>query len=246
MIEKTTNYEMFKKSSANRPISQTNLARIVSSIRSKNLLEFRPIIVNDRMEVIDGQHRLEAAKVVGVEIWYKIDKESQTEDILLLNLNQKNWDLGDFLNYYTSSDKEEYVKFDAFIKKENVDIRQGLRLLNVVRSHGFRNFKSGDFKFPEGFEMVNVMNSLSKYKAIISLISLQKIDGSKICARHKFKTALLEMLKNEDLDFDVFKEKIAVNLDKVRFCAGANEYLNMLTQIYNWKNRNPLPDLTRL
>jgi hypothetical protein len=90
------------------------------------------------------------------------------------------------------------------------------------------------------------MNSLSKYKTIIALISSQKIDGSKICARHKFKTALLEILKNEDLDFDVFKEKITVNLDKVRLCAGATEYLNMLTQIYNWRNKNPLPDLSRL
>ena len=35
------------------------------------------------MYVIDGQHRLEAAKNLGVAIYYQINKNSKDEDIVL-------------------------------------------------------------------------------------------------------------------------------------------------------------------
>ena len=34
----------------------------------------RPIVVNKKMEVMDGQHRLMAAKQLGVEIYYQEEK----------------------------------------------------------------------------------------------------------------------------------------------------------------------------
>ncbi len=240
IIEKTKNYELFRVSNCNRDLNEANVAKLIASIKSRNLLEFRPIIVNANMEIIDGQHRLAAAKALDLEVWYKVDQDSTISDILLLNLNQKNWDLGDYLKYYISQGSEEYKKFSEFVKNKEVDIRQGLRFVNEGNTFGYKNFKSGKFKFPEGMELVNVMNCVSKYDLISSIIKNQKIGGNEIIQRSLFKTALLEILKNEDLDFDIFREKIKINLDKIRLCSSAREYLNMLTDVYNWKNRNPI------
>ena len=175
-----------------------------------------------------------------MEVWYKIDKDASESDILLLNLNQKTWDLDDYLKYYMTQGSEDYKKIHEFIKNKEVDIRQGLRFVNEGNTFGYRNFKSGKFKFPEGIDLVNVMNCVSKYDIIVNTIKNQKIEGNKITERSLFKTALLEILKNEDLDFEIFKEKLKVNLDKVRVCGSAREYLNMLVEIYNWKNRKPI------
>ena len=60
-LEKTKNYEIFKIMDCNRELSAANLQKLIGSIKSRNLLEFRPIIVNSKMEIIDGQHRLAAA-----------------------------------------------------------------------------------------------------------------------------------------------------------------------------------------
>ena len=86
MIQKTKDYEMFKFRDDNRPLSQPHLKALIDSIKSKNLLEMRPIQVNAQFEVIDGQHRIAAAKALGVDIYYQVEESLNPEDIIRLNI----------------------------------------------------------------------------------------------------------------------------------------------------------------
>jgi hypothetical protein len=76
---KTSDHGIFKKCPTNRPIDPTNLRHIKASLMINNMLEFRPIMVNKNMEVIDGQHRLEAAKELGLEVFYQINESTHSE-----------------------------------------------------------------------------------------------------------------------------------------------------------------------
>ena len=69
MTLKTSDYSIFKKFPGNRDINPLNLRKITNSIKMHNMLDLKPIIVTESMEVTDGQHRLEAAKVLGVPIF---------------------------------------------------------------------------------------------------------------------------------------------------------------------------------
>ena len=71
-VEETTDYKQFKKVKGNRGYAQRHLKNLVSSIAQNNLLQYSPIIVNDKMEVIDGQHRLAAAQSLGLPIYYVV------------------------------------------------------------------------------------------------------------------------------------------------------------------------------
>lgn len=71
-MKETKDYNIFKKHPNNREIFHANLEKIKRSIQIKNLLEYRPIIVDKKMQVIDGQHRLEAARQLGVPIYYQM------------------------------------------------------------------------------------------------------------------------------------------------------------------------------
>ena len=51
---KTKNYSMFKKVRGNRDVDPTHVARIVKLIAQRDTKN--PIIVNKKMEVLDGQH----------------------------------------------------------------------------------------------------------------------------------------------------------------------------------------------
>ena len=99
MTIETSDYSIFKKHESNRVINELALRKLINSIKSKNMLELRPILVDSQMRVIDGQHRLEAAKALRVPIFYLMKKESESLDIILLN-TQKRWSIEDYLNFF--------------------------------------------------------------------------------------------------------------------------------------------------
>lgn len=68
-MEKTKNYSLFKKYAKNRDIDGRHVEKLIASIKTANLLDCEPILVNEKMEVIDGQHRLEAAKSLNLDIY---------------------------------------------------------------------------------------------------------------------------------------------------------------------------------
>src|SRR5580693_9488423 len=108
-MEKTKNYELFLKHDSNRELVENNVTKIMKSIETRNLLEFRPILVNEKMQIIDGQHRLEAAKRLGIEVYYQIMKKPPAETMLLLNTNQKRWTTNDYLNYFCEEWNGQYM-----------------------------------------------------------------------------------------------------------------------------------------
>jgi len=75
-VIKTKDYSIFKKHESNRGIDQNNLKKIVNSIKAEDLLAFRPILVDAQMRVIDGQHRLEAARLLDLDVYYQRKEEA--------------------------------------------------------------------------------------------------------------------------------------------------------------------------
>lgn len=239
-IQATKDYSIFKKQDCNREISTGNLNKIISSIKAKNLLEFRPIIVNQNMEVIDGQHRLEAAKHLGVDIWYKVDHSSQIEDIILLNTNQKKWNLPDYLNYYLNTGRVEYDKLKRFMDSQKIDLRTALRLLGSSDPNNATKFRAGTYKFPPEETHLMINARANHYNEIRDIISTHRINGKAICSKSKFLDALMSFIRIEEMDYAIFKERISNNLEKVRICATYTEYFEMLKKIYNFRNKEPL------
>lgn len=63
-IKRTNNYDMFKRLEGNRFVDPKKVNKLKKSINEVGYIS-NPIIVNEKMEVIDGQHRLEALKELG-------------------------------------------------------------------------------------------------------------------------------------------------------------------------------------
>ena len=56
----TTDYAKFKTLQGNRDVNKLHVSRLKESFKTAYLLS--PIVVNQYYEIIDGQHRYEAAK----------------------------------------------------------------------------------------------------------------------------------------------------------------------------------------
>lgn len=114
---KTTDYDRFVPITSNRELDKRHVMNLQRSIKQRNLLMVRPIIVNENMEVIDGQHRLAAAQMIDEPVYYLQVKGLTQQDLAVLNTHQKNWSVMDFVNFYTLQGVPEYKNLSRLCNK---------------------------------------------------------------------------------------------------------------------------------
>jgi len=67
-VQTTMDYSMFKPIDGNRNKNELHIARLKTSMALNYL--FTVIIVNEKYEIIDGQHRFECIKDLGLPLYY--------------------------------------------------------------------------------------------------------------------------------------------------------------------------------
>jgi hypothetical protein len=243
MTEVTVDYSKFKLTKLNRDIDPLNLKRITSSLKIKNMLHLRPILVNEEMEIIDGQHRFEAAKSLGLEIYYQITKNNEDHDVVLLNSAQKSWTTDDYVKYYCTKGNQHYIKLVEFAKETGLGVRPLLRLLNVKVSAAGHPIRKGTFRMPEkdSEKCQSILQSLDMMNMIIDYLE-QKIIGDKTFLNLvKFKQTLIEFLSLNNVDQLLFLSKVKQRIDIFGGRVSATQYYAMFRDVYNYRNNNPLP-----
>lgn len=147
-IKKTRKYDIFRFKKENREINYNK----VMNLKSKLINDGRqivPIICNRDMEVIDGQHRLEALKELGWEVMYYVDEAVTVKDLISINNTQKNWGLMDYIHYYASSGNDTYIELEKVWKEyDDMPLKVVLSAINEKYVHE-RNIKAGDLNFSE-------------------------------------------------------------------------------------------------
>lgn len=235
-MEKTTNYEMFKKTDKNRArgVNEAHVNVLMQSIRANNLLHLRPICVDADYTVLDGQHRLEAARRLGVPIYYERELELKDDDIILLN-HQKTWALSDYLNYYVKSGRPEYVKLNDFLIKNNLSLKIGLTLLQGRARDVIFKFKHGDFKFNNEF----YATELELCWEIVGYI--RKMNGhSEYTKTGKFWNALLKLVRAPNFDEARWRLNMSRMIERFGPRTSTKEYLIMLEGVHNYRSTNKI------
>jgi len=169
-ILQTTNFDKFRDIRGNREINREHLKKLSNSILDNNMLDLNPIIVNEKMEVLDGQHRLLACKTLGIPVSYIVAENGGIKEVRMLNSNVRNWTMKNYLDSYISRGMEEYIKIQKFMDKTGSTLGVSILLLtgNLSKSSqsvtdGYRN---GDFKASQeeyAYEMIKKITELSKF-----------------------------------------------------------------------------------
>lgn len=103
----TNDYEKFKKLQGNRAVDEDRVKKIISSIRNVGYIT-SPIIVNEKMEVIDGQGRLEALKRLEMPVEYIVHEGIGIEECIEMNVNQTNWNDFDYIKSHADNGNQSY------------------------------------------------------------------------------------------------------------------------------------------
>lgn len=241
MKEKTKDYETFKIYPGNRPIDKTNVEQLVSSISENNLLEQRPILINENMEILDGQHRLEAAKILQVPIFYEIKIGGNHKDIVFLNSTQKNWKKIDHLRLYSEGIfNENYILLQKFMNEHNLKLEIALLLINgpIKSMNDYEKFRKGEFIFPQ--KMDEILSYTEKVKYFWTFIKSHNIKPLFKFTSTSFIKPLLIFLEHPNLNWDLFCQKIDQSWYKIGPRPSHALYLEMLCEIYNFRNQNKI------
>ena len=125
---KTKNYSFFSYVKSNREIKPANVAKIKNSMEVYGFMDGRPILCTRAGEVIDGQHRLEAAKELNIEVVYEFVEDGATEKMIVLNATQTNWALNDYINSYANQNIDCYRKLLKFQEKYKFSMSNSISL----------------------------------------------------------------------------------------------------------------------
>jgi hypothetical protein len=240
-IEETMDYDVFQKHEANRGYDEKHVKKLMESISDRNLLRSHPIVVDKNFIIIDGQHRKEAARRLGIPITYIIDEETEIQDVIPCNTKVKTWTIVDFLNYYVQQKFPEYELLNEFVNQNRMQLNIALQLLNGSKSASFFNeFKEGKYKFPSKDEYEEVLRKKEQIGQVIDFIK-RKMSGPKTYLdRVTFHGALVDFFNIKSFSFDVFVSKLSYKLDMIRPCSRQCDYVNLFKDIYNWKNQKPI------
>ncbi len=114
----TTNYESFCNIEGNRNISQGHVAKLIKSIEINGNISAiicREVVRGGKQyfEIIDGQHRFEALKILNLPIEFDCWKV-KNRGMVALNENSKNWTLDDYLNFGIKDGIVDYMTLNKW------------------------------------------------------------------------------------------------------------------------------------
>lgn len=222
----TTDYKMFKYENGNRQVDKAVVRRLIKSINKHNMLTANPIIINAKGYIIDGQHRLEAAKFLKIPVYYVVVEPASLTDIHLLNANMRPWTIRDFLNSYIKLGKKDYIKFKEFHEKYGFPFSATMSLLTErVDSGGIiRKFKQGEF------EVVDLDHATKMADRIIEMKPYLNV---RTFTSSRFYRTIFKLMKDDINLVDRIIEKIQANGKQIYPCDNKIGYLRQFEDVLN-------------
>jgi hypothetical protein len=247
VVRVTTDYTIFKRT-ANRKIYQSHVEKLMSSYKDDSLsMRSSPIVVSRGHHVIDGQHRLQAAKNLKMPVYYIIDDTITTMDqvlqqIVLRNVQQKKWAIIDYVQFYAAQGMEEYIFLDDIIETYGPCFSiSAVFHLCQLDFKGFREGRSNEILRAGRIKIKNkdqIQKFIQIFHCDIMGKQLPSHEKTLLCSRNYMK-ALMILMENPKhrLTYELFMKKIEKNAHMVRNVSNDLEAQNCIKEICRRRDR---------
>lgn len=192
---------MFKNITGNRTINKSHVKRLMLIFGAyPQRLQLVPILVNEKKEVIDGQHRLEAATRLEVPVYYRVVKGLTLEDCQALNSNAKMWTPIDYARAYCENGNKAYCKYLDLKTQLGFNHDITMKFIALDTPITIQSFKDGHLECPNYKRSVELAKLLTEAGEYILNYRLRAI-----------ALAFLKLAQEEGYDH----QKFMINLRKV-------------------------------
>lgn len=240
-VKITNNYDQFNRIKGNRPVSRIHVNKLKRSMR-ENFIPM-PIVVNDKNEIIDGQHRFVAAKELGLDVPYITIDNIGKDEVHRLNLASKNWVAPDFMNDYCENGNPNYVIYKEFLDKYGFDHNVTNAMLSgknrMSGGSDCEAFRQGKFVVKDlerAIRNAERLTEIGKYYPCRSA----KERGYK---RRYFIYAMLDVFDHPRYNHGEFIKKLRRQSSRLDGISTIEGYLRAIEKIYN--NNRPTSEKLR-
>jgi len=208
IIYSTMEYDKFKFIKSNRGINRNNVENLKESMSKKAL----PIavIVNEKYEMIDGQHSFTSRKELGLPILYQIVEGAGEEEMITLNVNKANWKPADYLNYFCNNHFPEYKNFQRIRNEYGVQISDLLTIIDELSDNPIgenaigRKFKEGNLDMSQEQKILNFLHDLQLFKESENYLSTY------------FIRAFLRLYVSDFYDSEFIEYRTGICIDRIK------------------------------
>lgn len=238
---KTTNYNMFKLAEYNRDVDLQHVRQLAKELKNGNKF-IQPVIINEKMEIIDGQHRLKALQEVGQPVWYIIEPGTGKEDVISMNNVQRGWSIKNWIESFANTGNPDYRALLQEINKQRRLAVSPNMIAKVFASpylspllgriDSAKAIKTGEFKF----DYENASHAEKVIEDAISL-TIANQDSSKPVVRPILESVWM-LESNPNFDFKCLYKKMAKDkFESIAKTSSSIEAALSLVEIYNYRKR---------
>lgn len=241
----THDLSIFKFLKGNRPPNPQHIKRLTKSIQTYGML-VNPILVNEKYEIIDGQHRYLAAKEVDCPVYYIVLKGYALQQVHTLNMNQKNWTKTEFLHGYANMGLEDYIVLRDFWKKHRwLLLGDAIALCSNTSSFtsmisSDRIYKSGKTEVKSNGFIEGTWKVRDLQQAEINAMKLKSIEPyfKEGYNQSTFVGTMLTLFNHKNYNHDIFLQKLQIQPSALIRQATREQYKLLIEDIYNYRSRN--------
>lgn len=234
-VHTTTDYSMFKSIDGNRNLNLLHINRLKKSMQEHYL--FTVIVVNERYEIIDGQHRFNSICDLGLPLHYVVMTGYNLTHVQILNANSSNWSTQDYLQAYCDLGYEDYLRLAEFLRKYKLNITIGASILigNTTGQGGmkagapFEFFKHGTYKVSD--------TQVKDAEKFMDMLYLFEPYFSSFKTR-SFVFAIMKLSNNPDFSMIELLQKVKIQPSALQACVQVNQMISLIEEIYNYKRRD--------
>ena len=224
----TTDYDQFTFLKSNRAIDENHVYKLVKLIKAEGHQK-EPVIVNEKLEVISGQHRIKACAKLEMRVTYIIVPGLTIKDAREMNNSQKPWSFKDHFRCYGHSSHHNYQAYKQVtsLLEEYPSLSNAVALVLLTKDYvgAYSKFKLGTFVV-EDYEFARKQAS---YLADIRSSHTRKV---------KFAVGWLKIQKMPTRNGDKFSMTTAIkqirkNIRLVENCGPQNDWTKQLMKAYS-------------
>lgn len=227
IVQETTDYDRFVLMEANRDQSRGHVEAIKAAFEEiGNLTRVQPILVNERFEIIDGQHRFTVCKELGEPIYYTQVPGLGINDARKMNILHRNWTIADYARSYALAGDTNYQRYETL--REEYGFNHSIILvysMGYEQKGTFKRFRQGQYTLSSR-QYTEAQERLNKLAGIA--------DNFKLAETIPFALALLQASHVEGFDYARLLDKVGkYGTAMITRQAGVPQYMRLIEDLYN-------------
>lgn len=230
-VYSTEDYSRFKKLNGNREVLEKRARLILESIKERGWIR-NPIVVNEWMEIIDGQGRYEALQRLKLPVEYVISKGATIDDCIALNMKQANWKGIDYVKCWADMGKKDYILLlSLYGKYANLTDT----CIGTIAGKSYTDGKAGGRQIRDGSFKINDREHL--YECLDFVNECMGIIGRGNGRARSWVGIFKMAFYSEEILNDRFLEMLKKNRAHIVPCTNFEQAIKCVEKAYNYGSK---------